>query len=345
MKRNLQAILVIMVITFAKTTNAQNFGVNSPASNTSAALEVKSYPGLNQGVLIPSVALTSATDATTIPTPAATLMVYNTGTGGLTPAGYFYNAGTSALPSWVRIVPTQGTGTSGQVLTSTGASTLPTWSGPGKLSNIVTYTSGSGTYTVPTGVTSILVRLVGGGGAGGSANYSGCSGLYHVGSGGGSGGYCERFISSPAVSYSYSVGAGGTANITTCGNGTVGGSAGGNTTFGTSFLVANGGNGGLNSYSGFIINGGTGGSASGGQLNIPGTRGGVAVSSSYLSAGYGANSIFGGGGSGLGAINGTSTGFAGTAPGAGGSGSAAYSGGWQAGGAGAAGLIIIYEYK
>jgi hypothetical protein len=274
-------------------------------------------------------------------------MVYNNGTGGLTPDGYFYNAGTSASPSWVRIVPTQGTGTSGQVLTSTGASTLPTWSGPGKLSNIVTYTTGSGTYTTPSDVTAILVKIVGGGGAGGSANYSSCwvYGLYHTGSGGGAGGYCERLIIGPATSYSYSVGAGGTANITTCGNGTVGGGAGGNTTFGTSFMTANGGAGGLNSYSGFIIYGGAGGSATGGNINIPGARGGSAVSTSFYSAGYGASSIFGGGGAGLGSINGSSAGFPGTAPGAGGSGSAAYSGGWQAGGAGAAGLIIIYEYK
>jgi hypothetical protein len=344
MKRNLQAILVIMVITFAKTTNAQNFGVNSPASNTSAALEVKSYPGLNQGVLIPSVALTSATDATTIPTPAATLMVYNTGTGGLTPAGYFYNAGTSALPSWVRIVPTQGTGTSGQVLTSTGASTLPTWSGPGKLSNIVTYTSGSGTYTVPTDVTSILVRLVGGGGAGGSANYSGCIGFYHSASGGGSGAYCENFYSSPSASYSFSVGAGGTANTTTCGSSAGGsGGSGGNTTFGS--LSAGGGAGGRNSYDGFITAGGAGGTASGAQINISGARGGGATSTSYISSGYGANSIFGGGGSGLGVANGNVTGYPGTAPGAGGSGAISWNTGWQAGGAGAAGLIIIYEYK
>ena len=345
MKKILQAIVFIMTITFAHTLNAQTFGVNSPTPNTSAALDVKSYTGLNQGVLIPSVALTSATDATTISTPAATLMVYNTGTGGLTPAGYFYNAGTSASPNWVRILPIQGTGTTGQVPTSSGTGT-PTWAGPGKLSNIVTYTSGSGTYTVPVGVTAIQVKIVGAGGAGGSANYNTCAGFYHVGSGGGSGGYCEKFISSPAASYSYSVGAGGTPNTTTCGNGTAGGSAGGNTTFGTSFLTANGGVGGLNSYSGFIINGGAGGAATGGDINISGTRGGAAVSSSYLSAGYGANSIFGGGGSGLGAINGTSAGFAGTSPGAGGSGAASSSlSGWQPGGSGANGIIIIYEYK
>jgi hypothetical protein len=343
MKRNLQAILVIIVITFAKTTNAQNFGVNSPTPDASAALEVKSYPGLNQGVLIPSVALTSATDATTIPTPAATLMVYNTGTGGLTPAGYFYNAGTSASPSWVRIVPTQGTGTSGQVLTSTGASTLPTWSGPGKLSNIVTYTTGSGTYTTPSDVTAILVKIVGGGGAGGSANYSNCSGLFHTGSGGGAGGYCEILIIGPATSYSYSVGAGGTANITTCGKSGGSGGSGGNTTFGS--LSAGGGAGGRNSYDGFITAGGAGGTASGAQINISGARGGGATSTSYISSGYGANSIFGGGGSGLGVANGNVTGYPGTAPGAGGSGAISWNTGWQAGGAGADGLIIIYEYK
>ena len=342
MKKILQAIVFIMTITFAHTLNAQTFGVNSPTPNTSAALDVKSYTGLNQGVLIPSVALTSATDATTISTPAATLMVYNTGTGGLTPAGYFYNAGTSASPNWVRILPIQGTGTTGQVPTSSGTGT-PTWAGPGKLSNIVTYTSGSGTYTVPVGVTAIQVKIVGAGGAGGSANYNTCAGFYHSASGGGSGAYCENFYASPATSYSYSVGAGGTANTTTCGSAGGSGGSGGNTTFGT--LSAGGGTGGRNSHDGSITAGGAGGTASGAQININGARGGGATSTSYISSGYGANSIFGGGGSGLGVANGNVTGYSGTAPGAGGSGAISWDAGWRAGGSGAAGIIIIYEYK
>lgn len=340
-------VLVIIMMAATQIYGQASFGTGTVVS---APAGTSFYLWDNNKAFVPNqVALTSTTDATTVPTPPNGGIVYNTATAGsgttaVTP-GYYYNSGTTVSPVWVRYVAVGSQGTTGQMLTSQGTGVTPIWSNPGRLSNIVTYTSGSGTYTVPVGVTAIQVKIVGAGGAGGSANYSACAGLYHVGSGGGSGGYCEKFISSPAASYSYSVGAGGTPNTTTCGNGTAGGSAGGNTTFGTSFLTANGGAGGLNSYSGFIINGGAGGAATGGDINISGTRGGAAVSSSYLSAGYGANSIFGGGGSGLGAINGTSAGFAGTSPGAGGSGAAAYSGGWQPGGSGANGIIIIYEYK
>jgi hypothetical protein len=56
----------------------------------------------NKGLLIPRVALTSATDATTISSPATSLLVYNTGTGGLTPAGYYYWDGNK----WVRLLVT-----------------------------------------------------------------------------------------------------------------------------------------------------------------------------------------------------------------------------------------------
>ncbi|MCX7955178.1 MAG: hypothetical protein N3A01_08325 [Bacteroidales bacterium] len=69
--------------------------------DVSAALHIK-YT--NKGLLIPQVALTGTNDATTIATPAKGLLVYNTGTGGLTPAGFYYNAGTPTSPNWVRFL-------------------------------------------------------------------------------------------------------------------------------------------------------------------------------------------------------------------------------------------------
>ncbi len=82
--------------------------VNTDGSSPdpSAMLDVKSSAG---GILIPRVALTSATDATTISSPAPSLLVYNTGTGGLTPAGFYYNAGTDTSPLWKKLF----TGTAG----------------------------------------------------------------------------------------------------------------------------------------------------------------------------------------------------------------------------------------
>jgi hypothetical protein len=81
-------------------------GINAMGNNPdpSAMLDVAADGATKGGVLIPRIALTGPTDATTIPNPATSLLVYNTNTaGGLTP-GYYYNAGTSASPNWVRLL-------------------------------------------------------------------------------------------------------------------------------------------------------------------------------------------------------------------------------------------------
>lgn len=82
-------------------TTAQNVGVNATgaAPNASAGLDVDFT---NKGLLLPRVALTSATDVVTITTPATGLMVYNTGTGGtspndITPGQYYFNG-----TKWIR---------------------------------------------------------------------------------------------------------------------------------------------------------------------------------------------------------------------------------------------------
>lgn len=76
---------------------SQSAAINSDGTvaHSSAMLEVKSN---NKGLLIPRVALAGATDATTIPSPALSLMVFNTsfaGTGNtaITPGYYFWNGG------------------------------------------------------------------------------------------------------------------------------------------------------------------------------------------------------------------------------------------------------------
>ncbi|MBN2729263.1 MAG: hypothetical protein JXR53_08565 [Bacteroidales bacterium] len=81
---------------------SQNVGISNGVitPDVSAGLEVR-YT--DKGVLMPRVALTSVNDAATIPTPANSLFVYNTGAGGLVPAGYYYNEGTTVAPKWVRV--------------------------------------------------------------------------------------------------------------------------------------------------------------------------------------------------------------------------------------------------
>ncbi len=91
---------------FFKINYSQNVGISptgaAPPDN-SAGLDVDFT---NKGLLIPRVALTSASDAVTISSPATSLLVYNTGAGGLSPSGYYYNAGTPGVPNWVRLLIT-----------------------------------------------------------------------------------------------------------------------------------------------------------------------------------------------------------------------------------------------
>ncbi len=70
------------------------------------------------------------------------------------------------------------------------------------LSNIIVYASGTTSFTVPAGVTSVLIEGWGGGGTG------------HLGSGGGGGAYAKKLVTvNPADVLSVVVGAGGAANV------------------------------------------------------------------------------------------------------------------------------------
>ncbi|MFS4429105.1 hypothetical protein [Chryseobacterium sp. S90] len=62
-------------------------GIGTSSPDASAILDINST---NKGVLAPRISLTSITDATTIPSPATGLLVYNTGTAGLTFTGYVF---------------------------------------------------------------------------------------------------------------------------------------------------------------------------------------------------------------------------------------------------------------
>lgn len=86
--------------------SAQNIAINTTGNpaNTSALLDIDASPFNNLGILIPRVDLVFINDAFTIATPATSLLVYNTGIGGLSPAGYYYNSGTPAVPVWVQLL-------------------------------------------------------------------------------------------------------------------------------------------------------------------------------------------------------------------------------------------------
>ena len=94
----LLSLFTPLIVTFSF---AQNVATNADASlpNSSAMLDVKST---NKGMLLPRVALSGTADVTTIPTPATSLMIYNTtaagsGTTEVVPGYYYWNGS-----AWVR---------------------------------------------------------------------------------------------------------------------------------------------------------------------------------------------------------------------------------------------------
>lgn len=83
------AIFLLAVSAFAQT----SINTDGSAPNNSAMLDIK-HP--NKGLLIPRVALTGTNDVTTIPSPATSLLVYNTastsgGTNTVTAGFYYWN--------------------------------------------------------------------------------------------------------------------------------------------------------------------------------------------------------------------------------------------------------------
>lgn len=196
-----------------------------------------------------------------------------------------------------------------------------------------------GMYTLPAGIKTIVVEVLGGGGGGG-AGVSGTSTLA-IGGGGGAGGYAKLLITSPSSTYSLVIGAGGAG-----GNGATPGQSGGSTTFGPS-LVAAGGQGGFNGIStalaaGSTVMGGVGGAAVNGNINSTGAPGGGGVVSlGFGLTGQGASSMYGGGGRGT---NIAGDGVSATGLGAGGSGAFSYNNMNYTGGNGSLGLIIVWEY-
>lgn len=337
-----------------------NGGTNSSTALSGSSIMVSNGTGIVQGSAGTTTTLLHG-NASGAPSYGAvalgtdvsgTLPVSNGGTGATTLTGMLKGNGTSAISAltgtqwgaayWsdANTVSSTAAGTSGQVLQSNGAA-APTWAAPAVLIGMRVYTSGSGTYTPTAGTKGILVKLVGGGGAGGGANYS-CSGYYFAGGGGGAGGYCEGVINSVAASYAYSVGAGGAVSAS-CG---AAAGQGGTTTFGTSLFTANGGTGGTTLASAAYGGGGAGGSASGGTLNLTGASGGPG-NANWGYGGEGGGSFLGSGGAASYEYSYTRrTGVSAVAPGSGGGGAVNYDDSSSVnGGAGASGIIIIYEYK
>lgn len=203
---------------------------------------------------------------------------------------------------------------------------------PGRLLNVRTFTA-SATYTPTTGTKAIKVTLTGGGGGGGGCQATTTSNTFS-GGGGGAGATVIAWITSPASSYSVTIGAGGAGGV-----GAAAGSAGGNSVFGS--LTAGGG-GGASRTSANNTPGGNGGTATGGIVNIRGGDGSDGQTGIYFVTGNGGASFWGGGGR-----AGAGGGLVAKAAGSGGGGAydMGLNGNSYTGGAGAAGIVMIEEYS
>lgn len=176
----------------------------------------------------------------------------------------------------------------------------------GKPLRIVTFAS-SGTWAKKDDVGSVLVKVVGGGGAGGNGG----------GLGGSGGGYSEKLIQGNLLSNNIAV--------------TVGG-AGGTSSFGTHCQATGGGSA-----------GGTPGIGINGDINLRGERGRVGATSGIENrvGGDGGGSPFLGGG-GQGSTGTGENGVANTGGGGGAGGWVDFNS--RPGGAGGSGVVIVYEF-
>lgn len=89
--------LAAMLMLFALIAKAQSIGIGTATPDPSAALEIKNT---NKGLLIPRVNLISANDNSTVPSPANSLLVFNTNATMPNGVGYYFNNGSSVSPSW-----------------------------------------------------------------------------------------------------------------------------------------------------------------------------------------------------------------------------------------------------
>jgi len=203
----------------------------------------------------------------------------------------------------------------------------------GSLKNIQVFT-GNGTYTATSGTNKLIVYCTGAGGGAGGAG----SGI--AGTGGGGGGGTAILYTTNVSSQTVTIGTGGTGGS---GGGT-NGNPGGTSSFGA-LCTATGGSGSTaTSTASQVTVGANGGVGSSGTINFVGGCGGIGALNSTVttqySGGFGGSSFFGGNASAV--INGQ--GANGSNYGVGGAGSSGMPSTSRAGGTGANGVIVVYEF-
>jgi len=226
---------------------------------------------------------------------------------------------------WVRATDVAGND-------ATETSVAPTVLKPaGRITSFQVFT-GDGTWTRPSGITHIMVEVVGGGGGGGGSSSSDNT----AGGGGGGGGYSKELIDVTSISSAtVTIGAGGTAG----GAETDNAGAGGTTSFGSGPLIqATGGVGGLLGTGSQVQ--AAGGVGTLGDINLTGQKGHITnhktVSSGSSAGAYGHATT---------PVLGDSVGVTADVHGNGGGAGFRVSTTSRAGGAGSAGICVVEEYE
>ncbi len=356
------------------------FGTNAPVSTT----DINGSYGVGTTNIAPAASSTTALTgaySTIIATPSAvsttytltlpsatantrrvyTVVYYGSGLGTIditSPvAGVIKENGATIATLAVAqgSVTLQSDGTNWEVLNVTTTSTF------GAFVGIKYVTATTAATAFDAGTNSILVKVIGGGGAGSGGSTTGaCAETDIAGTGGGAGGYVEGFVNNLTGSSTYAVtiGAGG-AGTNACG---AAGGNGGNTVLTIAnpavTFTGNGGTGGpsneTNGADAFKA-GGAGGTATstaaaGTYITITGATGGFGLSSNagihLMYAGAGAGTTFGPGGGAMSGRQVAEPGVSAVAYGAGGGGAIiAQTSTTENGGNGYQGLVIIYEYQ
>ena len=92
-------LLTIIIIATSVGLYAQNVGIGTNNPDASAKLDITATDG---GILIPRINL--STVSFPAPGPATGLLVWNTNGAFGTGIGFYYNTGTAASPTWVRVL-------------------------------------------------------------------------------------------------------------------------------------------------------------------------------------------------------------------------------------------------
>lgn len=231
----------------------------------------------------------------------------------------------AALSSWSLI---SSTGSGAQLANlGIGSGTFKGW-----LMGAPKVFTASGTYTPTAGTKMVRVTVTGGGGSGGGSYGTSTSQLISGAGGGGAGTAIKTLAVTQGAAYPIIVGVGG-ASVSGANSSNVGG----NSSFNGTVIGSGGGLAGANSTN---ASGGSGGVPTGGDINIRGGNGSDGQSGTFLFAGNGGASYWGGGGR-----AGAGSGAVGQAYGSGGGGAYSSSGTALAGGAGMSGIVVIEEFS